>query len=181
MAVIGSHHEVAEVSERCDGWFIPWLVSCSGTIGFEPFLKYLFSHLDCHFLWIDASCDGCNAWGRQCLLNPEHLAVLSACPISRNSIRLLIVTTDFVALHWFTGYVVFIVTSFPAGVEPGDQCLLNSQVLSCLSVVIMSIRSVFLFSKPEGSKVSQKYALIVLKKATVGVIVVDFHLFTLYK
>ena len=45
----------------------------------------------------------------------------------------------------FTGYVLFIITSFLAGVESTDQCLLNSKVLSCFSGVIMSIRSFFLF------------------------------------
>ena len=45
----------------------------------------------------------------------------------------------------FTGYVLFIITSFLAGVESTDQCLLNSKVLSCFSGVIMSVRSFFLF------------------------------------
>ena len=45
----------------------------------------------------------------------------------------------------FTGYVVFIITSFLAGVESADQCLLNSKVLSCFSGVIMSLRSFFLY------------------------------------
>ena len=49
-------------------------------------------------------------------------------------------------LHYtdFTGYVLFIITSFLAGVESTDQCLLNSKVLSCFSGVILSIRSFFL-------------------------------------
>ena len=34
---------------------------------------------------------------------------------------------------------------FFAGVESGEQCLLNSKVLSCFSGVIMSIRSFFLY------------------------------------
>ena len=72
--------------------------------------------------------------------------MLSVGPIPHNSIHLLIITTDFVALYLFTGYVVFIITSFLAGVESGDQCLLNSKVLSCFSGVIMSIRSFFLCS-----------------------------------
>ena len=55
------------------------------------------------------------------------------------SIHLLIISTD------FTGYVVFIITSFLAGVESADQCLLNSKVLSYFSGVIMSIRSFFLY------------------------------------
>ena len=66
--------------------------------------------------------------------------MLSSGPICQNSIRLLIITTDFVALYQ---YVVFIITSFLAGVDSGEQCLLNSTVLSCFSGAIMSIRSFF--------------------------------------
>ena len=33
------------------------------------------------------------------LLNPEHLVVLSAGPIPHNSMHLLIITADFVALY----------------------------------------------------------------------------------
>ena len=73
--------------------------------------------------------------------------MLSAGPIPHNSMHLFIITTDFVALYRFTGYVVFIITSFIAGAESGDQCLNNSKVLSCFFGVIMSIRSVFLFKK----------------------------------
>ena len=53
-------------------------------------------------------------------------------------------------LHFtdFTGYVLFIITSFLAGVESADQCLLNSKVLSCFYGVIMSIRSFFLLTAP---------------------------------
>ena len=47
----------------------------------------------------------------------------------------------------FTGYVLFIITSFLAGVESTDQCLLNSKVLSCFSGVIMSIRLFFLLQQ----------------------------------
>ena len=46
----------------------------------------------------------------------------------------------------FTGYVLFIITSFLASVEFAYQCLLNSKVLFCFSGVIMSIRSFFLFA-----------------------------------
>ena len=70
--------------------------------------------------------------------------MLSAGPIPHNSIHLLIITTDLGHFTDFTGYVVFIITSFLAGVESADQCLLNSKVLSCFSGVIMSIRSFFL-------------------------------------
>ena len=52
----------------------------------------------------------------------------------------------------FTGYVVFIITSFLAGVESPDQCLRNSKVLSCFSGVIMSIRSFFLFTGQKAIK-----------------------------
>ena len=69
--------------------------------------------------------------------------MLSAGPIPHNSMHLLIITADFVVFYWFTGYVVFIITSFLAGVESGDQCVHNSKVLSCFSGVIMSIRSFF--------------------------------------
>ena len=83
----------------------------------------MICHLDCHFLSIDDSCDGCHASGRQRLLNPEHLVALSNGPISHNSIHcscFKIIITYFVALYQFTGYVVFIFTSFFAGVESGD-------------------------------------------------------------
>ena len=71
--------------------------------------------------------------------------MLSAGPIShdRNGIHLSIITTYFVELYQFTGYVVFITTSFLSGIESGDQCLLNSEILFCFSGVTMSIRSFF--------------------------------------
>ena len=71
--------------------------------------------------------------------------MLSAGPIPHNSIHLLIITADLSHFTDFTGYVLFIITSFHASVESTDQCLLNSKVLSCFSGVIMSIRSFFLF------------------------------------
>ena len=67
--------------------------------------------------------------------------MLSAGLIPHSSIHLVIITTDFVGLSDFTGYVVFIITSFLAGVESADQCWLSSKVLSCFSGVIMSVRS----------------------------------------
>ena len=73
--------------------------------------------------------------------------MLSAGPIPHNSIHLLIITADFVALYrfyWICPFL-FIITSFLAGVESADQCLLNSKVLSCFSGVIMSIRSFFFY------------------------------------
>ena len=63
----------------------------------------------------------------------------------------------------FTGYVLFIITSFLAGVESTDQCLLNSEVLSCFSGVIMSIRSFFLFSYvPQPRNALQQYQMHIL-------------------
>ena len=75
--------------------------------------------------------------------------MLSAGPISHNSVQLLIITTDFVALFQFTGYllVVFICALFLAGVESGDQFFLNSEVLSYFSGVMLSIRLSLLFSR----------------------------------
>ena len=66
---------------------------------FKDNFYYRLCHLDCHFLSVDAGCDRCHAWGRQCLLNPGPLGVLSAGPIPHSSIHLLIITTDFVALY----------------------------------------------------------------------------------
>ena len=57
--------------------------------------------------------------------------MLSVGPISHNSIHLLIITTDFVALSQLTGNVAFIYASFLVDIESGDQCLLNSEALSC--------------------------------------------------
>ena len=74
-----------------------WKMVSKNTSLFFKFY-YWFCRLDCHFLSIDAGCDGCHAWGRQRLLNLEHLVVLSAGPIPHNSIHLLIITADFVPL-----------------------------------------------------------------------------------
>ena len=73
--------------------------------------------------------------------------MLLAGPIPHNSIHLLIITTDFVTLYRFTGYVVFIITLFPASVESGDQFLYSSKVFIHFSGVIMSTRSFFLLLK----------------------------------
>ena len=43
-------------------------------------------------------------------------------------------------------HLVLIITSFLAGVQSANQCLLDSKVLSCFSGVIMSIRSFFLLA-----------------------------------
>ena len=61
--------------------------------------------------------------------------MLSAGPIPHNSIHLLIITADFVALYRFYWICPFHYHFISC------QCLLNSEVLSCFSGVIMSIRS----------------------------------------
>ena len=66
--------------------------------------------------------------------------MLLAGPIPYNNIQLLIITTDFVTLYRFTGYVIFIITLFPASVDSGDQFLYSSKVFIHFSGVIMSIR-----------------------------------------
>ena len=71
--------------------------------------------------------------------------MLSVGPISHNSIQLLIITTDFVALSKLIGYVVFICASFLADIEHGDQFLPNSEVLCCSSRVMLCIRLSLLF------------------------------------
>ena len=53
--------------------------------------------------------------------------MLSAGPIPHNSIHLLIITADFVALYRFHWICPFHFTSFLAGVESTDQCLLSSK------------------------------------------------------
>ena len=69
-------------------------------------------------------------------------------PISYNGIQLLIITTHFVALSQFTGYVVGICALFLTGVESGDQVLLNSEVLYSVFVlssgVIINEHKIFL-------------------------------------
>ena len=71
-----------------------------------------FCRTRCNFLSFDAGCDGCHARSKRHLLDQEHQAVLSVGPISHNSIHLLIITTDFVALSQLTGNVAFIYASF---------------------------------------------------------------------
>ena len=58
-------------------------------------------HLDLSKLKLIASCDGCHASGRRRLLNPEHLVVLLARPISHTSTQY----TDFVDVLHFSGSV----------------------------------------------------------------------------
>ena len=66
--------------------------------------------------------------------------MLSACPIPHNSIHNYYRFCRTLLIYWICR---FIITSFLAGVESGDQCLLSLKVLSCFSGVIMSIKSFF--------------------------------------
>ena len=56
--------------------------------------------------------------------------MLSACPISHNSIHLLIIATDFVVPNLLDMFF-FLITSFLMGVESGDQFLLNYLMNFC--------------------------------------------------
>ena len=58
-------------------------------------------HLDLSELKLIVSCDGCHARGRRRILNPEHLVVLLAGPISHTSTQY----TDFVDFLHFNGSV----------------------------------------------------------------------------
>ena len=74
----------------------------------------------------------------------------------------------------FTGYVLFIITSFLAGVESADQCLLNSKVLSCFSGVIMSIRSiVFSITLLKYVKSQRNYVFLITKQLIFGFRILD--------
>ena len=84
-----------------------------------------------HFFSTNAGCVGCHALGRHHLLNPKHLVVLSADPISHNSIHLLKIAADFAALSKFIRSVVFLIASFLMGVKSEDQFLLNYLMKSC--------------------------------------------------
>ena len=75
-------------------------------------------HLDFNF---DAGCDRCHARGRICLLNPEHLVVLLAGLIPHNSMHLLIITADFVALYRFYWICAFHYSSIPFGLPPQPE------------------------------------------------------------
>ena len=65
-------------------------------------------HLDLSKLKLIVSCDGCYAWGRRRLLNPEHLVVLLAGPISHTSTQYI----DFVDFLHFSGSVYQLFCSF---------------------------------------------------------------------
>ena len=64
--------------------------------------------MDLSELKLIVSCDGCHAWGRRRLLNPEHLVVLLAGPIPHTSTQYI----DFVDFLHFTGFVYHLCCSF---------------------------------------------------------------------
>ena len=65
-------------------------------------------HLDLSKLKLIVSCDRCHARGRRPLLNPEHLVVLLAGPISHTSTQYI----DFVDFLHFNGSVYQLFCSF---------------------------------------------------------------------
>ena len=67
-----------------------------------------FFKLNLSELKLIASCDGCHAWGRRRLLNPERLVVLLAGPISHTGTQY----TGFVDFLHFTGFVCHLFCSF---------------------------------------------------------------------
>ena len=69
----------------------------------------LLLYMDLTILYLIASCDGCNAWGRRHLLNVEHLAVLLAGPISRTGTQYM----DFVEIfNVSTGFLYYLFYSY---------------------------------------------------------------------
>ena len=65
--------------------------------------------------------------------------MLSAGLIPHNGIHLFYNYYRFCHTSLILWDVVFIITSFLAGVESADQCLLNSKVLSCFSCHVMCV------------------------------------------
>ena len=84
-----------------------------------PLFPHVFVDWNVIFLTFVAACDECPVRGRQGFLSMEHLLVVSAGAISRDSIQLLTADTDFVALSCFTGCVVLIRALFLVDVEAG--------------------------------------------------------------
>ena len=81
-------------------------LTCNRNLGF-----LLFTWICCLELSkrrLIASCDRCHGWGRRCLLNPEHLVMLLAGPISHTSTQYI----DFVDFLYFTGFVYHLFCSF---------------------------------------------------------------------
>ena len=101
-------------------------------------------HLDLSKLKLIDSCDGCHAWGRRCLLNPEHLVVLLAGPISHTSTQ----DVDFVDFLHFNGSVYQLFCFFLVGVELPLHVVVT--ILECcvtFSGVKLSIRLFVLLQK----------------------------------
>ena len=76
------------------------------SIGFVTWI----CHLDLSKLKLIASCDGCHAWGRRRLFNPEHLVVLLAGPISHTSTQyILILSIFYISMDLSTNYLFILV------------------------------------------------------------------------
>ena len=82
---------------------------------FSLYFVYFVIYMDlslgfviCICLKLIASCDGCHALGRRRLLNPEHLVVLLARPVSHTNTQYI----DFVDFLHFNGSVYQLFCSF---------------------------------------------------------------------
>ena len=84
--------------------FVTWICHLDLSLGFVTWI----CHLDLSKLTLIVSCDGCHASGRRRLLNPEHLVVLLAGPISHTSTQYI----DFVDFLHFNGSVYQLFCSF---------------------------------------------------------------------
>ena len=71
------------------------------------------------------------------VLNPEHLVVLLAGPISHYSVNNYCRFCRTFLIYWIC---LFIIISFLTGAESEDKCLLNSEAFPCFSGLILSIR-----------------------------------------
>ena len=66
---------------------------------FSLFLLFTWTcRLDLSELKLIAGCDGCRARGRRRLLNPEHLVVLLAGPISHISTQYIVLSIFYISL-----------------------------------------------------------------------------------
>ena len=70
------------------------------SLGFVTWIR----HLDSSKLKLIASCDGCHASGRRRLLNPEHLVVLLAGPISHTSTQYTDLSIFYISMDLSTNY-----------------------------------------------------------------------------
>ena len=67
------------------------------------YILHWFVTRNCQHFYLTASCDKCHALGRRHLLNPDHLVVLLAGPISHTSTQYM----DFVEIFNIVYYIIF--------------------------------------------------------------------------